>query len=147
YSPTASNPSRASRAWSPCASRRGPSAPNTSALWDGRSPRTSGETATPSAGHPRGSCWVEVTSGDGDDTSQDAVRFSEKVTVQVGPLPAAKAGRHDWLAQHFHGSAAPLPDGLVGMVGRHRSMLVLPEECDVDGTPSVVTLRGESWGD
>lgn len=52
-----------------------------------------------------------------------------------------------WLAQNFHGSAAPLPDGLDGLVAGDRAMLVLPQACDVDGRPSVVTIRGESWGD
>ncbi|MBD9732201.1 hypothetical protein IGX29_10310 [Streptomyces sp. H28] len=144
---TDSGPFRESYCWGAWEENSGPPFLDDKKLDEPGSRRKSSETATPSAGHPRGSCWVEVTSGDGDDTTQDAVRFSEKVTVQVGPLPAAKTGRHDWLAQHFHGSAAPLPDGLDGMVGRHRAMLVLPEECDADGTPSVVTLRGESWGD
>src|SRR5690606_18192656 len=123
---TDSGPFRDSYCWGAWEANSGPSFLDDGKLDEPGSHRKSRETATPSAGHPRGSCWVEVTSGDGDDTSQDAVRFSEKVTVQVGPLPAAKAGRHDWLAQHFHGSAAPLPGGLVGMVGGHRGMLVLP---------------------
>ncbi|WP_432055902.1 hypothetical protein [Streptomyces sp. bgisy022] len=109
--------------------------------------REGSDTAPPSARHPRATCWVEMTSTSDRDASGPSVRFGERITVDYGPVPGGAADRHAWLAQNLHGSAAPLPDGLDGVVGGDRAMLVLPEECDVSGRPSAVTIRAESWGE
>ncbi|WP_437024074.1 hypothetical protein [Streptomyces sp. enrichment culture] len=116
-------------------------------LEESGSRREGSETAPPSAEHPRATCWVEMTSTWDGDASQEPMRFGDRITVDYGPVPGGGTERHKWLAQNLHGSAAPLPDGLDGVVGSDRAMLVLPEECDVSGRPSAVTIRAESRGD
>ncbi|ATW48276.1 hypothetical protein [Streptomyces peucetius] len=117
------------------------------ALGKSGSGRKGTESAPPSADRPHGSCTVAVSSIVEDDDSDEPLTFDERVVVGYGPLPAAARERHAWMAQNFHGSASPLPDGLDGLVAGDRAMLVLPEACDVDGRPSVVTIHSEGWGD
>ncbi|MFV0131971.1 hypothetical protein ACLGIH_01650 [Streptomyces sp. HMX87] len=109
--------------------------------------RGSEESAPPSAERPRATCTVAVRSTVDDNDSDQPLEFEDKVTVEYGPVPEKAEARHAWLARYFHGSASPLPDGLDGLVAGDRAMLVLPEACDVDGRPSVVTIRSEGWGD
>ncbi|MDJ1133399.1 hypothetical protein [Streptomyces iconiensis] len=66
----------------------------------------------------------------------------KRVVAHVGPPPRAAGERRSaWLAAFLHGSAAPLPEGLPGVVGRDRGMFVLPRECDSGGLPTVATVR------
>jgi len=109
--------------------------------------RSSEESAPPSAERPHATCTVAVRSTVDDSDSDEPLEFEDKVTVEYGPVPEKAAARHEWLGRYFHGSASPLPDGLDGLVAGDRAMLVLPEACDVDGRPSVVTIRSEGWGD
>jgi hypothetical protein len=109
--------------------------------------RSGEESAPPSADQPRATCTVAVRSTVEDSDSDEPLEFEDKVTVEYGPVPEEAEARHEWLTRYFHGSAAPLPDGLDGLVAGDRAMLVLPEACDVDGRPAVVTIRSEGWGD
>lgn len=83
-----------------------------------------------------------------NDSGTTAMRVGgQKVTVRVGPPPRPAAERRSWLEASLHGSAAPLPEGLPGVVGRDRGTLVLPGKCDDGGLPTTVTVRaeGEVW--
>lgn len=113
------------------------------ALEESGSARRGTESAPPSAGRPEGTCTVAVSSTAPDDDSDEPPAFDERVVVEYGRVPAAVKERHAWIMQNFHGSASLLPDGLDGLVADDRAMLVLPEGCDVDGRPSVVTIRSE----
>ncbi|MFF3684385.1 hypothetical protein [Streptomyces sp. NPDC002187] len=117
------------------------------ALAKSGSERRGTESAPPSAERQNATCTVEVSSTVDDSDSDEPLTFKESVTVEYGPVPAEAGKRRAWMARYFHGSASPLPDALDGLVGSDRAMLVLPETCDVDGRPSVVTIRSESWGD
>ncbi|UNS98115.1 hypothetical protein MMF93_17865 [Streptomyces tubbatahanensis] len=67
-----------------------------------------------------------------------------RLVARVGPPPRSTGrARQAWLAEALHGNAAPLPDGLPGVVGPDRGTLVLPEECDSGDVPTVVTVRSE----
>ncbi|RCG24192.1 hypothetical protein DQ392_03430 [Streptomyces reniochalinae] len=67
-----------------------------------------------------------------------------RLVARVGPPPrSTDRARQAWLAEALHSSAAPLPDGLPGVVGPGRGTLVLPEECDSGDVPTVVTVRSE----
>ncbi|MFJ6461967.1 hypothetical protein ACIQM0_13105 [Streptomyces sp. NPDC091387] len=117
------------------------------ALGKSGSERRATESAPPSAGRPHGSCTLAVTSEVEDDDSDQPLTFKEQITLEYGPVPAGAKERRAWIAQYFHGSASPLPDGLDGLVASDRAMLVLPQECDADGRPSAVTIRSDSSGD
>ena len=144
---TDSGPFRDAYCWGAWQENGGASFLGDEALEKSGSRRVWRESAPPSADRPRGTCWVAVSSTVEDDDSDEPLTFDERVIVDYGPVPAGVKERRAWLTQNFHGSAAPLPDGLEGLVAGDRAMLVLPQACDVDGRPSVVTIRGESWGD
>ncbi|MEU3449093.1 hypothetical protein AB0H29_18020 [Streptomyces thermolilacinus] len=144
---TDSGPFRDSYCWGAWQENSGPSFLGGEAVAKSGSARTGTESAPPSADRPRGTCTVAVASTVEDDDSDEPLTFDERVVVEYGPLPAVAKDRHAWLAQYLNGSMTPLPDGLDGLVAGDRAMLVLPEACDVDGRPSVVTMRGEGWGD
>ncbi|MEV7086819.1 hypothetical protein AB0O07_13115 [Streptomyces sp. NPDC093085] len=117
------------------------------ALGTSGSERKATESAPPSADRPDATCTVTVNSTVPDDDADEPLRFKERVTVDYGPVPESAEKRRAWIARNFHGSVSPLPDGLTGLVGTDRAMLVLPEKCDTADRPSVVTLRTESRGD
>ncbi|MGW5972802.1 hypothetical protein [Streptomyces sp. NPDC055186] len=144
---TNSGPFRSSYCWGAWEENSGASFLGDEALAKSASKRRGSESEPPSADHPRGTCRVVVSSTVEDDDSDEPLTFDERVTVDYGPVPAGAEERRAWLAQNFHGSAAPLPDGLDGLVAGDRAVLVLPQACDVDGRPSVVTIRGERRAD
>lgn len=144
---TDSGPFRDSYCWGAWEQNSGPSFLGDEALEKSGSERGSTESAAPSAARPHGTCTVSVTSSVEDDDSDEPLTFEESVTLDYGPVPAGAKERRAWLAHFFHGSASPLPDGLDGLVGGDRGMLVLPSSCDKGGAPSVVTIRSESTGD
>ncbi|NEC63273.1 hypothetical protein [Streptomyces sp. SID9727] len=144
---TDSGPFRDSYCWGAWEQNSGPSFLGDEALEKSGSERGSTESAAPSATRPHGTCTVSITSSVEDDDSDEPLAFEESVTLDYGPVPAGAKDRRAWLAHFFHGSASPLPDGLDGLAGGDRGMLVLPSSCDRDGAPSVVTIRSESTGD
>lgn len=146
-SATGSWPFRASYCWGAWQADSGPSFLGEEALAKSGSARRATESAPPSSARRNATCTVTVSSSVADDDSTDPVTFDERVTLRYGPVPAAAEERRAWMAHFFDGSASPLPDGLNGLVGGDRAMLVLPEACDVDGRPSAVTIRSESSGD
>ncbi len=132
------------------------------------SERTAEESAALSADSPEGVCTLRVTSSVPDDhgssgagthgSEDDAddpddaettntIEFKKTVKVGYGPVPASEKERLSWLEKFLDGSVGPLPDGVPGLVSRAKGMVVLPEECDVDGRPTVVTITGEETGD
>ncbi|MFF3262451.1 hypothetical protein ACFYWO_25200 [Streptomyces sp. NPDC002932] len=144
---TDSWPFRASYCWGAWEQNSGASFLGEEALGKSGSERRATESAPPSAGRPHGTCTLAVTSEAGDSDSDEPLTFKEQITLEYGPVPAGAKERRAWIAQYFHGSASPLPDGLDGLVAADRAMLVLPRECDADGRPSAVTIRSESTGD
>lgn len=94
------------------------------------------EDEAPTSTRPTGTCVIARSVGQG----RSAV---SEVTVRYGRLPEDADERLAWLVQHVHGSAAPLPEGLPGLVDGAQGLLVLPPSCDVDGEPSVVTLSSK----
>ncbi|NXY94227.1 hypothetical protein HYE82_07465 [Streptomyces sp. BR123] len=117
------------------------------ALGKSGSKRRATESAPPSNTGNKATCTVAITSSLADSHSDEPLTFDERVIVEYGPAPQAVEERRAWIAHYLDGSASPLPDGLNGLVAGDRAMLVLPETCDVGGTPSTVTIRSESWGD
>lgn len=82
-----------------------------------------------------------VVRGDASGAQEAA---GHRLVARVGPPPRSTGRpRGAWLAEALHGSAAPLPDGLPGVVGRDRGRLVLPEQCDSGDVPMVVTVRSQ----
>lgn len=80
-----------------------------------------------------------VVRGDASGAQEAA---GHRLVARVGPPPRSTGRpRRAWLAEALHGNAAPLPEGLPGVVGRDRGTLVLPEECDSGDVPMVVTVR------
>lgn len=144
---TNSPPFRDSYCWGAWQENSGPSFLGEEALGKSGSGRSGTESKPPSAERPQATCTVAVSSTVDDSDSDEPLTFDERVVVDYGPVPEAAKERHAWLAHYLHGSAAPLPDGLDGLVAGDRAMLVLPKACDVDGRPSVVTIRSEGWGD
>ncbi|MEU9091989.1 hypothetical protein [Streptomyces sp. NPDC048428] len=145
---TDSWPFRDSYCWGAWEQNSGASFLGDEALGKSGSERRATESAPPSAGRPQASCTLAVTSEVEDDDSDEPLVFKEQITLEYGPVPAGAKERRAWIAQYFHGSAAPLPDGLDGLVAGDRALLVLPEACDAEGgRPSVVTIRSESTGD
>lgn len=144
---TDSRPFRDSYCWGAWEQDSGASFLGEEALGRSGSERRATESAPPSAGRPHGTCTLAVTSEVEDDDSDQPLTFKEQITLEYGPVPAGAKERRAWIAQYFHGSASPLPDGLDGLVATDRAMLVLPAECDTDGRPSAVTIRSESSGD
>ncbi|AKL64330.1 hypothetical protein SSAG_00150 [Streptomyces sp. Mg1] len=143
---TDSWPFRASYCWGAWQEDSGPSFLGDEALGKSGSARRAAESAPPSPTRPSATCTVTVASSMPDDDSTEPLTFDERVILAYGPVPASAEERRAWIAHFFDGSASPLPDGLNGLVGGDRAMLVLPEACDVDGRPSAVTIRSESWG-
>lgn len=127
------------------------------------SERTAEESEAPSAGRPESTCTLRVTSSVPDDHgssgssgssessgssgSSGAIEFKKTVEVRYGPVPASEKDRLNWMQEFLDGSAGPLPDGVPGLVGRAKGMVVLPASCDVDGRPTVVTITGSETGD
>lgn len=118
--------------------------------------RTAQEDGGLSAGAPQGTCTLLVTSGvqdshppapDDEDAHSGTIGFEKKVTVTYGAVPKDTDARLKWLGTFVTGSMTPLPDGVPGLVGRDKGMVVLPEGCDVEGRPSVVTISGGETGD
>ncbi|ROQ62657.1 hypothetical protein EDD93_5378 [Streptomyces sp. 840.1] len=144
---TDSWPFRDSYCWGAWEQDSGASFLGEEALDRSGSERRATESAPPSAGRPHGTCTLAVTSEVEDDDSDRPLTFREQITLEYGPVPAGAKERRAWIAQYFHGSASPLPDGLDGLVAADRAMLVLPAGCDADGRPSAVTIRSESSGD
>ncbi|MDQ1011108.1 hypothetical protein QFZ82_005593 [Streptomyces sp. V4I23] len=134
---TDSGPFKDAYCWGAWQQNSGPHLLGDEAVDESGAERRATESAPPSAGRPQGTCTVEVASDDDED----------KVTVTYGPLPAAADKRQEWITHYLHGSVSFLPDGLDGLVGGDRGMLVLPEACDVDGRPSVVTMHNENWSE
>ncbi|MFD0025157.1 hypothetical protein [Streptomyces sp. NPDC058382] len=144
---TDSWPFRDTYCWGAWEQDSGPSFLGDQALGKSGSQRRATESAPPSADRPHGTCTLAVTSEVEDDDSDQPLTFKEQITLEYGPVPAGAKERRAWIAQYFHGSASPLPDGLDGLVAGDRAMLVLPEACDADGRASAVTIRSESSGD
>ncbi|MBT2404836.1 MULTISPECIES: hypothetical protein [unclassified Streptomyces] len=146
-STTGSWPFPARYCWGTWEEDSGPSFLGEKALGKSGSQRRSSESAPPSPSRPNATCTLAITSSVADDDSAVPLSFDERVTLEYGAVPAAVEERRKWVAHFFDGSASPLPDGLNGLVADDRAMLVLPQACDADGRPSVVTIRSESWGD
>ncbi|MFE7119248.1 hypothetical protein ACFU99_27915 [Streptomyces sp. NPDC057654] len=102
--------------------------------------RASQETS-PTPEVPRGSCTVTWTRGSG------AAAREQRVQVGYGAGPKAADARRTWLDGLFARGGDALPGALPGFVGDGSGALVLPERCDVDGRPSVVTVGGARQGD
>ncbi|NML54914.1 hypothetical protein HHL19_34390 [Streptomyces sp. R302] len=115
------------------------------------SERRAEESAAPSADRPEGTCTLRVTSSvpdsHGSSGGGGTIEFKKTVNVRYGAVPAAEEERLGWLREFLDGSVAPLPDGVPGLVGSSKGMVVLPESCDVDGRPTVVTVTGGETGD
>ncbi|WP_241989850.1 MULTISPECIES: hypothetical protein [unclassified Streptomyces] len=144
---TDSGPFRESYCWGAWQQDSGASFLGDGALDKSGSKRRATESAAPTAARPQGTCTVTVASEVADDDSDDSLSFREAVTLEYGTAPRGVKERRDWLARYFHGSASPLPDGLDGLVAGDRGLLVLPQACDDDGEPTVVTIRSEGTGD
>ncbi|MFI5763099.1 hypothetical protein ACIA8F_19425 [Streptomyces sp. NPDC051563] len=125
----------------------GPSFLGEEALAKSGSERRSEESPPPSPVRANATCTLAVASSVADADSTHPLTFDERVVLEYRPVPAGAEERRAWMAHFFDGSASPLPDGLNGLVADDRAMLVLPDSCDADGRPSVVTIRSESWGD
>ncbi|MFD5766854.1 hypothetical protein ACFWIN_13650 [Streptomyces sp. NPDC127049] len=115
------------------------------------SERSAEESAAPSDARPEGTCTLRVTSSapdrNGSSDSGGTVGSRTTVNVRYGPVPAAEEERLSWLRGFVDGTVAPLPDGVPGLVNGAKGMVVLPEACDVDGRPTVVTITGGEAGD
>lgn len=98
--------------------------------------RTLRETA-PTPERPRGSCTITASWTYGGDAT-----VQEKISVSYGTGPKDAKKRRVWMAALFAGARDQLPEGLSGFVSEGSAALVLPEKCDVDGRPSVVTVSG-----
>ncbi|MDJ1133401.1 hypothetical protein [Streptomyces iconiensis] len=79
--------------------------------------------------------------GESSGSTEETAEY-KRVNAEFGPVPRGAAQRRAWLMEFLDARAAPLPEGLPGVVGKDRGMLVLPRECDSGGLPSVVTVRG-----
>ncbi|MFG2651322.1 hypothetical protein [Streptomyces sp. NPDC048436] len=80
----------------------------------------------------------------GDAPGAQETAGGHRLVARVGPPPRSTGQpRRAWLAEALYGNAAPLPEGMPGVVGRDRGTLVLPEECDSGDVPMVVTVRSE----
>ncbi|MEU5104378.1 MULTISPECIES: hypothetical protein [unclassified Streptomyces] len=101
-----------------------------------RDDRAFRETA-PTPERPRGSCTITASRTYGTDET-----IPEKISVSYGTGPKDAKKRRAWLAGLFAGARDQLPEGLPGFVSQGSATLVLPEKCDVDGRPSVVTVSG-----
>ncbi|MGI5352162.1 hypothetical protein ACQEU8_28815 [Streptomyces sp. CA-250714] len=121
--------------------------------------RTSEQSAPPRKGK-RANCSVTLKEkqddsatdsadgyGDGSTTSGSLPADDDpRVAVEVGPVPRDAGERHVWLTDHLDAGMQPLPHGLPGLMGRERSLFVLPPKCDTaDGRPTVVTVEGTSF--
>ncbi|MFF2329363.1 MULTISPECIES: hypothetical protein [unclassified Streptomyces] len=144
---TDSPPFRDSYCWGAWEQNSGPAFLGDGALAKSDSERRATQSAPPSSDRHHATCTVVVSSAVPDDDSDEPLTFKEQVTVEFGPVPTGVGKQRAWLARYFDGSASQLPDGLYGLVAGDRAMLVLPEACDVEGRPTVVTIRGESTGD
>ncbi|MFI6937694.1 hypothetical protein ACIBI4_00365 [Streptomyces sp. NPDC050418] len=117
------------------------------ALEKSGSERSSEETSPPGKERPHGKCTVTVRSEVPDGDAGGSISIIERITVRYGPVPEKAGSRRAWIDAQFAGSGTPLPDGLPGFVAGDHAMAVLPEECDVDGRPTAVTLTPTSHGD
>ncbi|MFF7731036.1 hypothetical protein [Streptomyces sp. NPDC008001] len=91
----------------------------------------------PSPGRPTGHCSLRWRGGQGPGA------YEQRVDLRLGTGPREAGERRSWLGELFGGGDVPLPDGLPGFTAAASGTgaLVLPESCDVDGRPSVVTLK------
>lgn len=87
--------------------------------------------------------YEEPDGSDGSDRSDRSEQeVFQSVDASVGSVPRAEGKRRAWMETYLSGRAVALPDGVPGVVGTDRAMVVLPRTCDVDGLPATVTLRG-----
>ncbi|TNM29761.1 hypothetical protein [Streptomyces sedi] len=102
--------------------------------WSGGDVAVSESPPTPE--HPEGRCEVAVTmtENEGDEP------WRHVLEVSYGTLPDGREELGTWAREHLRGDAAPLPDGLPGGVSAEHGLLVLPERCDTEGAPTVVTM-------
>ncbi|UED86223.1 hypothetical protein [Streptomyces profundus] len=112
--------------------------------WDGLRPPWSGGDVTasgspPSREDPRGACEIVVTLTDEDDEDGDEP-WQHRLEVSYGALPEGHDELATWTLEHLRGDSAPLTDGLSGSVSAEHGLLVLPERCQIDGRPAVVTM-------
>ncbi|WP_058046133.1 hypothetical protein [Streptomyces roseifaciens] len=97
--------------------------------------RTADESA-PAPGRPTGHCSLRWRGGHGLGA------YEQQVDLRLGTGPRQEGDRRSWLGELFGDGDTPLPDGLPGFTAASGTgALVLPESCDVDGRPSVVTLK------
>ncbi|MCQ8770315.1 hypothetical protein [Streptomyces telluris] len=97
--------------------------------------RTADESA-PAPGRPTGHCSLRWRGGRGLGA------YEQQVDLRLGTGPRQEGERRSWLGELFGDGDTPLPDGLPGFTAASGAgALVLPESCDVDGRPSVVTLK------
>ncbi|CAM5413771.1 hypothetical protein [Streptomyces abikoensis] len=91
----------------------------------------------PVPGRPAGRCSLRWHSGRGGGMEE------QRLDLRLGTVPREAGERRSWLGELFGGEDVPLPDGLPGFTAAASGTgaLVLPESCDVDGLPSVVTLK------
>ncbi|MBO8196419.1 hypothetical protein ITI46_33005 [Streptomyces oryzae] len=115
--------------------------------------RTSEQSAPPRKGE-RATCSVTLkekpddsaTESEEDTYAPAPGTSTQRVSVEVGPVPRRSEARRAWLADHLDARLAALPHGLPGLVGTGRSVFVLPTACDTaDGRPTVVTVEGASF--
>ncbi|MGK5733720.1 hypothetical protein [Streptomyces sp. URMC 124] len=92
--------------------------------------------SAPVPGRPTGHCSLRWHGGHGLGASE------QRMDLRLGTGPRLPDERRSWLGELFGGGDVPLPDGLPGFTAASGTgALVLPESCDVDGRPSVVTLK------
>ncbi|QLE73836.1 hypothetical protein FGW37_21630 [Streptomyces rectiverticillatus] len=97
--------------------------------------RTADESA-PAPGRTTGHCSLRWRGGHGLGA------YEQQVDLRLGTGPRQEGERRSWLGELFGDGDIPLPDGLPGFTAASGTgALVLPESCDVDGRPSVVTLK------
>ncbi|MEV4500386.1 hypothetical protein [Streptomyces klenkii] len=91
----------------------------------------------PAPGRPSGQCSLRWHGGRGSGA------YDQRLDLHLGTGPRDPGERRSWLGELFGGGDVPLPDGLPGFTApaSGTGALVLPESCDVDGRPSVVTLK------
>ncbi|MGK5548946.1 hypothetical protein ACSNOH_30070 [Streptomyces sp. URMC 127] len=91
----------------------------------------------PAPGRPTGRCSLRWHSGRGGGME------AQRLDLRLGTGPREAGERRTWLGELFTGGDVPLPDGLPGFTAAASGTgaLVLPESCDVDGRPSVITLK------
>lgn len=100
--------------------------------------------APPTADRPSGECAFRYGRDREAEEDEGPPQYTHLVSVTYDRPPSQQGDRLPWLTRYFDGQAAPLPDGLPGLVSPERGMVVLPSECDESAEPTVVTLTAKT---